>query len=145
MFKITAFEGRLALWNGLRPTLVLQVPNTIVYLGAYEELRKQLGVRLPESVSWTAPALAGMIARTVAATSVAPLELVRTRRQAAKHWPHSTVMKALRSIVRNEGCEVLFRGLGVRHVHTHLEHTPINFKPPFPDTHRSNFISRCAF
>jgi len=110
--KIVHFEGKLALWNGLRPTLVLQIPNTVVYLGAYEELRRYFAVKLPANMGWSAPALAGMLARTVAASAVAPLELVRTRRQAAMSWPHATVVGALRHIVRHEGCGVLFRGLG---------------------------------
>ena len=52
------------------------------------------------------------MARTIAATSVAPLELVRTRRQAATNWPHRTVIQALVTICRTEGSGVLFRGLG---------------------------------
>lgn len=112
MQKIVHFEGSLALWNGLRPTLVLQIPNTVVYLGAYEELRRQLRQMLSENQLWTAPALAGMMARTVAAASVAPLELVRTRRQAALQWPHKTVLAALRAIYRHEGSGTFFRGLG---------------------------------
>jgi len=109
--KISKLEGRRALWSGLRPTLVLQIPSTVMYLGAYEKLLHWMRHELDPAAVPFAPALAGMSARVLAASAVAPLELVRTRRQATKRWPHKSVMGAIRAIVATEGPGTLFRGL----------------------------------
>lgn len=112
MHKIATIEGKTALWNGLRATLVLQIPSTVIYLGVYEHLRDRLRARLRRERQWLAPTLAGMTARSVAATLVAPLELVRTRRMAATQWNHATVWGSLKAIVKEEGGASLLRGIG---------------------------------
>merc|ERR1719412_1156057 len=43
MLKISRVEGVKSLWSGLSPTLVLAVPNTIIYFTTYEQLRYKLG------------------------------------------------------------------------------------------------------
>ena len=92
-------EGAAGLYAGLRPTLVMSVPNTVLYFAAYDELSSRLRRhrhrhhqqydRQQSSSSQSQPAhiplLAGSAARLLATLATAPLELVRTRQAAAKH------------------------------------------------------------
>lgn len=75
--KIVSSEGAGALWRGLVPTLVMAVPATVVYFTAYDRLRDWMG-----SEKVVTPILAGSSARTLAATLISPLELIRTKMQA---------------------------------------------------------------
>ena len=38
-------EGATAFWAGLRPTLLMAVPSTILYMGAYEHIRDAINER----------------------------------------------------------------------------------------------------
>lgn len=95
----------------MAPTLVLQIPSTVIYLGVYDHLRERLKTTLQPQHQWLGPTFSGMAARTLAATVVAPLELVRTRRQAAQVWPHPTLFAALREIAKQEGPATFLRGI----------------------------------
>lgn len=87
---------------------MLSVPATVVYFAGYDELKKVF------SSSPLAPLLAGASARTLAATFISPLELIRTRVQAAqgKKAHLSMAIKDLIHQVRIKGVEELYRGLG---------------------------------
>lgn len=85
--KIARNEGIPSLWSGLSPTLVLAVPATVVYFVTYEQLRIRLNDRFtpPSGVQpfWI-PLISGCMARLWAATTVSPLELIRTKMQSKK-------------------------------------------------------------
>lgn len=106
---ITRQEGILKLWRGITPTLLLVIPNTIIYFHAYEELRdvfKRYG--LGNSSSF----LAGSIARTFAVTCISPIELFRTRMQSyGKKGTFADVYSGIRSMIQKEGLLSLWRGL----------------------------------
>jgi solute carrier family 25, member 39/40 len=96
--RIFQTEGFTGLYAGLAPTLVMGVPNTVLYFVSYEELKEQLLIlssssssskqqqqsSTSTSTSWSyfIPALAGAGARVVASLATAPLELIRTRQAA---------------------------------------------------------------
>lgn len=83
--KISRQEGIQSLWSGLPPTLVVAVPNTVIYFTSYEQLRAKFHQFAPEEAggppSW-AGGLAGGLARVWSVTVVSPFELVRTKMQA---------------------------------------------------------------
>jgi len=105
--KIVRYEGAASLYNGLAPTLTMAIPATVLYFATFDKLNikfkdNDLGMVV-------SPLLAGSLARLIAATSIAPLELLRTRAQAEAN---PLGMMALgRSEVRENGFRGLFRGL----------------------------------
>ena len=77
--RIFQQEGFTGLYAGLAPTLVMGVPNTVLYFVTYETLVTKWRTTNNESYI---PALAGASARCVASIVTAPLELIRTRQAA---------------------------------------------------------------
>ncbi|XP_055680821.1 probable mitochondrial glutathione transporter SLC25A40 isoform X1 [Lutzomyia longipalpis] len=114
--KISQSEGIRALWSGLSPTLVLAVPTTVIYFVAYEQLRVHAKDKYTEfhpdctGTPWWIAMGAGSLGRTIAATIVSPLELVRTKMQSQKlsYWE---VGQALKSMVNTQGILGLWTGL----------------------------------
>jgi len=92
----------------------MAVPATVVYFTIYDQLRDRLCLRLNYTQvtqpPWI-PMLAGGTARTIAATLISPIELVRTKMQSQKlsYWQ---VGRALKTSVQTEGVISLWRGLG---------------------------------
>ncbi|KAJ4296092.1 Carrier protein, mitochondrial [Collariella sp. IMI 366227] len=93
--KIARHEGVTTLWRGLSPTLVMAVPANIIYFTGYEWLRFNPSSPITHSIrDEYAPLVAGSAARILAATSVSPIELFRTRLQAAQGAVHGTRLVA---------------------------------------------------
>lgn len=116
--SIFVHEGLAGIYAGLAPTLVMGIPNTVLYFYTYEELAMRLQGRYPSdhSLGGGIPAVAGASARFVASLSTAPLELLRTQ-QAARAGlgtadsPNGGMISEFRSIIRNDGVFSLFRGV----------------------------------
>eukprot|EP00163_Fabomonas_tropica_P013268 TRINITY_DN2477_c0_g1_i3.p1 TRINITY_DN2477_c0_g1~~TRINITY_DN2477_c0_g1_i3.p1 ORF type:complete len:260 (-),score=44.51 TRINITY_DN2477_c0_g1_i3:922-1701(-) len=103
VLKISRHEGLANLWRGLGSTLTMSVPNTAIYLTAYEHLKVYLH-----------PAVAGAAGRTLACIVVAPLELVRTnlQAQALSDASRPSAGSILARYCRERGVLGLWRGLG---------------------------------
>jgi solute carrier family 25, member 39/40 len=103
MRHIFETEGYPGLYKGLRPTLIMAIPSTVLYFSTYEEILWRLrkytmsthyqqeqqpssslsNVSMVDndnnsSASWI-PGVAGGLARLLASTATAPLEYIRTR------------------------------------------------------------------
>ncbi|NXC09873.1 S2540 protein, partial [Orthonyx spaldingii] len=81
--KIIRIEGIKSLWSGLPPTLIMAVPNTVIYFTCYDRLSEALKTRLGKYDEYI-PLLAGSLSRFGSATVVSPLELIRTQMQYRK-------------------------------------------------------------
>ncbi|KAL6892611.1 mitochondrial carrier domain-containing protein [Trichoderma longibrachiatum] len=113
--KIARNEGFTTLWRGLSPTLVMTIPANIIYFTGYDWLRFNPVSPFSGFSDDYAPLLAGSAARLVAATAVSPIELIRTRMQAA-HGGSTTnhlveTFNGIRSMVASHGYTSLWRGL----------------------------------
>eukprot|EP00536_Pseudo-nitzschia_multiseries_P010130 jgi/Psemu1/258741/estExt_Genewise1Plus.C_3000007 len=120
--SIFVHEGLAGIYAGLAPTLVMGIPNTVLYFYTYEELAQRFKKRCPgdHPMRDAIPAIAGASARFVASLSTAPLELLRTR-QAARagfaasdtfsHNEGGGMITEFRTMIRNEGVISLFRGV----------------------------------
>ncbi|XDT40073.1 Mitochondrial carrier protein [Nakaseomyces glabratus] len=77
--KIAKFEGVTTLWRGISITLLMAIPANVVYFTGYEYVRDRSPLNgLYPTIN---PLICGAFARTLAATSVAPLELIKTKLQ----------------------------------------------------------------
>lgn len=114
--RIARQEGIRGLWSGLTPALVMAVPSTVVYFTAYDELKRVLEGEgasggPPSAVT---PLVAGIVGRTLTATVVSPLELLRTRAMYAPEAGSGARPGLLRTasrLVAADGFTSLWRGL----------------------------------
>lgn len=110
--KISRREGVQSLWSGLPPTLIVAVPNTVIYFTTYEQLRTTLHKNLfgdrKDPPSWLG-GMSGGLARLWAVTVVSPFELVRTKMQ-AESITYKELVKVLQMQVINTGIVSLWRG-----------------------------------
>ena len=108
LVKISRIEGPRSLWSGLSPTLVLAVPNTIIYFTTYEQLRYKFKSLYPNHDTSNA-LISGAIARIWACSIVSPLELIRTKMQSQK-MAFIQVRQALSVTLKSEGVRGLWKG-----------------------------------
>lgn len=115
-------EGLPGLYAGLKPTLLMSVPNTVIYLSSYDEISWRLR-ELHSSNSdgfdssrldYT-PLVAGPTARIISSFITAPLELIRTRQAAsmiAGRNVHQGVLEEFHFLLRRGSIMSLYKGLG---------------------------------
>ena len=137
LLSIARNEGYSGLYAGLRPTLVMSVPNTVLYFTAYDELSIRMrqnhatmnagknsredtttiicASSLEEDASKQdyIPLIAGSTARLIASLATAPLELIRTRQASAVSNNSMPVgmMDEFRLLLRQNGVSSLYVGL----------------------------------
>jgi len=117
--KIAQNEGPRTLWRGLSPTLVMAVPANVIYFAGYDWLRTAQQSPFRKTISDAyIPLVAGATARVVAAIAVSPIEMFRTRMQAANHTATAAghfreTMDGLRGMVAGQGVFSLWRGLAL--------------------------------
>ncbi|OBZ86441.1 Solute carrier family 25 member 40 [Choanephora cucurbitarum] len=109
LYKIFKYEGASALWKGLSPALLMSVPANVIYLVGYDHLKDTIQPWLGSYREY-APLVAGAAARTIAVSIISPIELFRTRLQAATHG-FSDVMEGVKKMVAQDGSKALWRGL----------------------------------
>ncbi|KAJ4984073.1 Solute carrier family 25 member 39-like protein 1 [Stagonosporopsis vannaccii] len=115
--KIAQHEGPRTLWRGLSPTLVMAVPANVIYFAGYDWLRTAQASPFRSTVPDAyIPLVAGATARTLAAITVSPIEMFRTRMQAANHTATAAghfreTMDGLKEMVGSQGILSLWRGL----------------------------------
>ncbi|XP_054162278.1 probable mitochondrial glutathione transporter SLC25A40 [Oppia nitens] len=109
--KITRNEGITALWSGLPPTLVMAIPATVIYFTIYDQLRDRTyrKLQLSDEPLWV-PVLSGGFARIFAATTISPLEMIRTKMQ-SKRLSYLQLSEAVLNLLRTQGFFSLWRGL----------------------------------
>lgn len=120
LLSIARTEGRAGLYAGLRPSLLVAVPNTAIYFTTYDDIIGQLRRRHAENNAVNGavvkqplymPLVAGATARFIASIATAPLELVRTI-QASSFDQSRTIREELSLILKSHGLSGLYRGLG---------------------------------
>jgi len=107
ILKIGRNEGIKSLYNGLKPSLIMSIPSTVLYFATYDSLRDRLLEQNAGNI--VAPTFAGSLSRAFAATVVSPLELIRTKSQAMNNPPSMGSMFI--NQVRNSGVRSLWQGL----------------------------------
>ncbi|KAL8771856.1 MAG: hypothetical protein Q9209_002794 [Squamulea sp. 1 TL-2023] len=115
--KIARNEGLSSLWRGLSPTLVMAIPANVIYFTGYDILRSHKRSPVSQFISdGYAPLVAGSVARVSAAAVISPIEMFRTRMQAAPAGASGMgvfkeTLFGLRKLVQAQGYTSLWRGL----------------------------------
>ena len=110
MNKIVRTEGVTALWDGLAPTLLMAIPNTMIYMVLYDEFCHRILPSYNFSPTFSA-IFSGGVARIISGTIVAPFELIRTQMQSSAADASEGIGKKFTKIVRQGGFTSLWRGL----------------------------------
>ncbi|KAL8808458.1 MAG: hypothetical protein Q9182_000008 [Xanthomendoza sp. 2 TL-2023] len=115
--KIARNEGFSSLWRGLSPTLVMAIPANVIYFTGYDILRSHKRSPVNQFINdGYAPLVAGSVARVSAAAAISPIEMFRTRMQAAPAGTSGVgvfkeTLLGLRKLVHAQGYSSLWRGL----------------------------------
>lgn len=121
-------EGPSVLFRGLSTTLWRDVPFSAIYFMGYESLKRIMtgGSGLGEGngkgglEEFSVAFISGATSGSVAAVATHPFDLIKTRLQVQTKSSNrhsgkgSRTISALRSIVRDEGWQGMFRGLSPR-------------------------------
>ncbi|CAH8852805.1 unnamed protein product [Trichobilharzia szidati] len=126
LMKIIRNEGILSLWSGLSPTLVMTLPQTVIYFTVNDWLKHQVGYTsktrhksMPENITEQnyasakhfIPPLVGGVSRVFAVMAISPIELLRTKMQ-AKKIPYREITTLLVTTVKQDGIKSLWLGTG---------------------------------
>ncbi|CAH8584969.1 unnamed protein product [Schistosoma rodhaini] len=127
VFKIIRNEGILSLWSGLSPTLVMTLPQTVIYFTVNDWLKYHVGYtsktinKSPVMTSESSqkfispkdflPPLVGGVSRIFAVMAVSPIELLRTKIQARKVL-YRDIAALVVTTVRQDGLKSLWLGAG---------------------------------
>lgn len=103
-------NGLLGLWRGTTPTILRNMMGVGVYFVALNQIATHLRGSDPELAPQYA-LLAGATARSVSATLLCPLTVIKARFEAAGPCEYRHVLDALYKIARYEGIRGLFSGL----------------------------------
>ena len=128
--SIVHYEGVSGLYAGLRPTLLMSVPNTVLYFTVYDEIslmlrRNHVKINRGEETNVKQhniddskrqlyiPLIAGSTARLLASLATAPLELIRTRQASAGSETGAVpgMIQEFRYLLRTNGLSSLYVGL----------------------------------
>ncbi|AQZ13526.1 MTM1 (YGR257C) [Zygosaccharomyces parabailii] len=117
--KIAKSEGATSLWSGISISLLMAIPANVIYFTGYEYLRD--ASPFSKGHPTLNPLVCGAFARVIAATMIAPLELIKTRlqsiprssRNASKWEIFRDLMMETRKEISEGGGKVLFRGLEI--------------------------------
>jgi solute carrier family 25, member 39/40 len=113
--KIARNEGTLSLWRGLSPTLAMAIPANVIYFTGYDWLRLNPASPINRVANDAyAPLVSGSVARVAAAIAVSPIEMFRTRLQAARGSETSifrSTLNDLHRMTQSQGYSSLWRGL----------------------------------
>lgn len=124
---VVSKEGIRGAYAGLAPTVLMSIPNYALYLTSYDEVVAYLRRQSESSDAHVAtlglsdpavPFVGGAIARLIATTAIAPLELLRTRQASSrlnnvpeKRPASSRVWNELHAILKKDGVKALYKGL----------------------------------
>ncbi|VDO63097.1 unnamed protein product [Schistosoma margrebowiei] len=108
--KIIRNEGILSLWSGLSPTLVMTLPQTVIYFTTVNKSPVMTSGSFQNFISPKdfLPPLVGGVSRIFAVMAVSPIELLRTKIQARK-----VLYRDITSlVVTTDGLKSLWLGAG---------------------------------
>jgi len=116
MKNIMRREGLKAFYKGVNSPLITSPMITAMMFGTYETTKRTLGFHSADDMSFSQVLLAGAITGVVFATGITPIDLVKCRLQmegTGKKVHTTGTIQMTRNIIRTEGFQGMFRGLGI--------------------------------
>lgn len=111
MKSVYQSKGIRGFWSGGGTGLLMSIPNTVVYMSAYEESKILISSVLSTSDSSVvrsfSPGIAGALARMISVTAIAPFELVRTVQASGEN---KAFVQVARDVISANGIKGLYRG-----------------------------------
>lgn len=108
--KIARNEGSSTLWRGISLTLFMSIPANIVYYTGYEYIRDRSPIKSQFPI--LNPLVCGAMARVIAATTVAPIELIKTKFQSIpRSQKYVTSTRMFKELIKDTKMEVYKYGL----------------------------------
>jgi solute carrier family 25 protein 39/40 len=119
-------DGYLALWRGLGPTILRDIPFSALYWTGYESLKKFfINYYQKEHTTFTISFVSGALSGSFAAIVTLPFDVVKTRRQItlgqikspsniASTVTNKSTVAIMKEIVNSQGYRGLFSGLTPR-------------------------------
>lgn len=106
--------GIRSLYKGTAATLLRDIPGSVAYFGGYEVVKKFLtpAGSSPDELSKTAVLIAGGMAGVFNWTVAIPPDVLKSRLQTAPEGTYKGIADVFVKLVRTEGPQALFRGLG---------------------------------
>lgn len=89
----------------------MSIPATVIYFVGYDQMKIYFIENVNDYFKPFAPVLVGALSRTIAAATISPLELYRTRLQSKPGMTHKLVYKGIISMVKSNEISSLWRGL----------------------------------
>lgn len=112
----SGIRGFSSLWRGLAPTLLRDVPFSMLYWFGYENLKKRMDVSCAQSQSeYILKSFAsGLVSGSISAAITTPFDVIKTRVQVDRYSTEPSGRSAsqiAQSIFRSEGWRGLFIGI----------------------------------
>ncbi|RCH79844.1 hypothetical protein CU097_001938, partial [Rhizopus azygosporus] len=101
-------EGPRALWRGLLPTMLRDVPFSAIYWMGYEEMKHSPS--LANLSHFQASFIAGASSGMIAAVVTTPFDVVKTQRQVTAYAAEARLTHIIRKIAIRDGIAGFFRG-----------------------------------
>ena len=107
-------EGVLSLWRGLFPTILRDVPFSVLYWISYEFLKHEMSSLQLFDNSKLVPLIAGAVSGATAALVTNPLDVVKTHMQVSlgeSHRKRLSLLEVVRRVASEHGISGLYTGL----------------------------------
>ncbi|KAI9485932.1 MAG: mitochondrial carrier domain-containing protein [Benjaminiella poitrasii] len=109
--RMVQLEGPQALWRGLLPTMLRDVPFSAVYWMGYEKIKHRLISGNSELSNFQVSFVSGASSGMIAAIITTPFDVVKTQRQVSSGVEEAKLNKILKNIMVKDGFSGFFRGM----------------------------------
>ena len=106
--------GVRGLYQGTFATGMRDVPFSMVYFGLYGNLRRRLADPATNKISTLSALGSSLLAGSIGSALTTPMDVVKTRAQAAAADPNEGYFALLSRVAREEGAAALWKGVGPR-------------------------------
>ncbi|KAI7904881.1 mitochondrial carrier domain-containing protein [Cokeromyces recurvatus] len=109
--RMVHLEGPQALWRGLLPTMLRDVPFSAVYWMGYEKIKHQLILDNSNQSHFQIAFISGATSGMMAAIITTPFDVIKTQRQVSSGADEAKLNNILKNIILKDGLSGFFKGV----------------------------------